>query len=78
MLSLSSKAISIFEDDERFKAVERAKDREDLFENYKEELEKKVHSNCHCDLLKKKIKQLNTNKNETRLWFARDTYSGRS
>lgn len=36
-----SKAISIFEDDERFKAVERAKDREDLFENYKEELEKK-------------------------------------
>ncbi|XP_071935640.1 pre-mRNA-processing protein 40A-like isoform X1 [Coffea arabica] len=36
-----SKAISTFEDDERFKAVERAKDREDLFENYKEELEKK-------------------------------------
>ncbi|XP_015166259.1 pre-mRNA-processing protein 40A-like isoform X1 [Solanum tuberosum] len=36
-----SKAISIFELDERFKAVERAKDREDLFEDYKEELEKK-------------------------------------
>ncbi|WMV55285.1 hypothetical protein MTR67_048670 [Solanum verrucosum] len=36
-----SKAISIFEHDERFKAVERAKDREDLFEDYKEELEKK-------------------------------------
>ncbi|GFZ16863.1 pre-mRNA-processing protein 40B [Actinidia rufa] len=36
-----SKAIAIFEDDERFKAVERAKDREDLFEDYIEELEKK-------------------------------------
>lgn len=36
-----SKAISIFEHDERFKAVERAKDREDLFEDYVEELEKK-------------------------------------
>ncbi|PHT61589.1 hypothetical protein T459_34563 [Capsicum annuum] len=37
-----SKAISIFEHDERFKAVERAKDREDFFEDYVEELEKKV------------------------------------
>ncbi|KAF3647276.1 hypothetical protein FXO38_18746 [Capsicum annuum] len=37
-----SKAISIFEHDEHFKAVERAKDREDLFEDYVEELEKKV------------------------------------
>ncbi|PHT74953.1 hypothetical protein T459_22230 [Capsicum annuum] len=36
-------AISIFEHDERFKAVERAKDREDLFEDYVEELEKKEH-----------------------------------
>ncbi|KAA8545747.1 hypothetical protein F0562_020802 [Nyssa sinensis] len=36
-----SKAITIFEDDERFKAVERAKDREDLFEDYMKELEKK-------------------------------------
>ncbi|XP_042506427.1 pre-mRNA-processing protein 40A-like isoform X2 [Macadamia integrifolia] len=36
-----SKAISMFEDDERFKAVERARDREDLFENYLVELEKK-------------------------------------
>ncbi|PHT32852.1 hypothetical protein CQW23_29189 [Capsicum baccatum] len=36
-----SKAISILEHDERFKAVERAKDREDLFEDYVEELEKK-------------------------------------
>ncbi|PHT69351.1 hypothetical protein T459_28838 [Capsicum annuum] len=37
------KAISIFEHDERFKAVERAKDREDLFEDYVEELEKKEY-----------------------------------
>ncbi|PHT28437.1 hypothetical protein CQW23_31950 [Capsicum baccatum] len=36
-----SKVISIFEHDERFKAVERDKDREDLFEDYVEELEKK-------------------------------------
>ncbi|KAM7470535.1 hypothetical protein LguiA_008718 [Lonicera macranthoides] len=36
-----SKAISVFEDDERFIAVERAKDREDLFEDYILELEKK-------------------------------------
>ncbi|PHU09948.1 hypothetical protein BC332_21808 [Capsicum chinense] len=33
---------NIFEHDERFKAVERAKDRKDLFEDYVEELEKKV------------------------------------
>ncbi|PHT97709.1 hypothetical protein BC332_33374 [Capsicum chinense] len=39
-----SKAISIFEHDERFKAVERAKDPEDLFEDYVEELEKKMSS----------------------------------
>lgn len=36
-----SKAIAIFEDDDRFKAVERAKDREDLFEDHLMELEKK-------------------------------------
>ncbi|KAJ4953294.1 hypothetical protein NE237_030126 [Protea cynaroides] len=36
-----SKAISMFEDDERFKAVERARDREDLFQNYLVELQKK-------------------------------------
>ncbi|KAM3289082.1 pre-mRNA-processing protein 40A [Capsicum chacoense] len=39
-----SKAISIFEHDERFKAVERAKDHEDLSEDYVEELEKKASS----------------------------------
>lgn len=33
-----SKAITIFEEDERFKAVERAKDRENLFEDYLVEL----------------------------------------
>nr|GMC83577.1 pre-mRNA-processing protein 40A [Ipomoea batatas]GMC87695.1 pre-mRNA-processing protein 40A [Ipomoea batatas] len=38
-----SKAISIFENDERYKAVERAKDREDLYQDYIEELDKKVN-----------------------------------
>ncbi|KAL1194306.1 Pre-mRNA-processing protein 40A [Cardamine amara subsp. amara] len=36
-----SKAMSLFENDERFKAVERARDREDLFDNYIVELERK-------------------------------------
>ncbi|XP_050215315.1 pre-mRNA-processing protein 40A isoform X2 [Mercurialis annua] len=36
-----SKAISLFETDERFKAVEKARDREDLFDNYVVELERK-------------------------------------
>ncbi|PPS03321.1 hypothetical protein GOBAR_AA17344 [Gossypium barbadense] len=36
-----SKAQSLFENDERFKAVERARDREDLFENYIVDLERK-------------------------------------
>ncbi|XP_074556481.1 pre-mRNA-processing protein 40A-like [Curcuma longa] len=36
-----SKAISIFEDDERFSAVERPREREDLFESYLVELQKK-------------------------------------
>lgn len=39
-----SKAIAIFEDDDRFKAVERAKDREDLFDDHVQELEKKERS----------------------------------
>lgn len=34
----------MFENDERFKAVERARDREDLFDNYMVELERKVTS----------------------------------
>ncbi|XP_039038776.1 pre-mRNA-processing protein 40A-like [Hibiscus syriacus] len=36
-----SKAIPMFEDDERYKAVEREKDRKDLFENYIDELRQK-------------------------------------
>lgn len=35
-------AILIFEDDDRFKAVERPKEREDLFDDRITELEKKV------------------------------------
>ncbi|KAM7280753.1 hypothetical protein ACFE04_007887 [Oxalis oulophora] len=36
-----SKAVSMFENDERFKAVERVRDREDLFDNYTVELGRK-------------------------------------
>ncbi|CAN6682305.1 unnamed protein product [Malus baccata var. baccata] len=36
-----SKAVSMFENDERFKAVERGRDREDLYESYVVELERK-------------------------------------
>ncbi|CAN0905788.1 Pre-mRNA-processing protein 40A [Linum grandiflorum] len=36
-----SKALSLFENDERFKAVEKSRDREDLFDNYVIELERK-------------------------------------
>lgn len=36
----------MFENDERFKAVERARDREDLFDNYMVELERKVKVFC--------------------------------
>ncbi|XP_033137854.1 pre-mRNA-processing protein 40A isoform X3 [Brassica rapa] len=38
---LTSKALSLFENDERFKAVDRPRDREDLFDNYIVELERK-------------------------------------
>ncbi|TKY57919.1 Pre-mRNA-processing protein 40A [Spatholobus suberectus] len=41
-----SKAISMFENDERFKAVERPRDREDLFESYMVELERKEKENA--------------------------------
>ncbi|RVX22424.1 Pre-mRNA-processing protein 40A [Vitis vinifera] len=37
-----SKAVDMFQDDERFKAVERSRDREDLFENFIMELQKKL------------------------------------
>lgn len=43
MVKLSYRKVeSIFEHDERFKAVERDRDRRDMFENYVEELQKKV------------------------------------
>lgn len=41
-LSYFSKAVTMFEDDERYKAVEREKDRKDFFENYIDELRQKV------------------------------------
>lgn len=40
--TMISKAVTMFENDERFKAVDRARDREDLFESYMVELERKV------------------------------------
>lgn len=39
---ITSKAVTVFEDDKRFKAVEREADREDLFRNYLVDLQKKV------------------------------------
>lgn len=42
MFFMISKAVTMFENDERFKAVERARDREDLYESYIVELERKV------------------------------------
>ncbi|XP_068649795.1 pre-mRNA-processing protein 40A-like [Aristolochia californica] len=42
-----SKAVALFEADERFNAVERARDREDLFESYLVELEKKERAKEH-------------------------------
>jgi hypothetical protein len=38
-----SKAVAIFENDERFKAVERDRDRKDMFDSFLEELVNKVH-----------------------------------
>jgi hypothetical protein len=40
---LLSKAVTLFENDERFKAVERERDRKDLIETYLQELEEKVN-----------------------------------
>ncbi|XP_071701687.1 pre-mRNA-processing protein 40A-like isoform X2 [Rutidosis leptorrhynchoides] len=39
-----SKAIALIEDDDRFKAIERSKDREDIFNDHVSELEKKERS----------------------------------
>ncbi|KAL2317863.1 hypothetical protein Fmac_031739 [Flemingia macrophylla] len=41
-----SKAMSMFENDDRFNAVERPRDREDLFESYMVELERKEKENA--------------------------------
>ncbi|RZL15316.1 MAG: hypothetical protein EOO89_13620 [Pedobacter sp.] len=51
-MCLNSKAVTIFENDERFTAVERNRDREDLFESYIVELERKVmvHQLCYLAL----------------------------
>lgn len=49
-LSPISKAVTMFENDERYKAVERARDREDLFESYIVELERKVTTGCFAIL----------------------------
>jgi hypothetical protein len=38
-----SKAVAIFENDERFKAVERDRDRKDMFDSFLEELVNKVY-----------------------------------
>lgn len=40
--------MAMFEDDERYKAVDRPSDREDLFQNYLVDLQKKV--SCAYDL----------------------------
>ena len=40
---LFSKVATLFENDERFKAVERERDRRDLIETYLQELEEKVY-----------------------------------
>lgn len=40
---LFSKVMAIFENDDRFKAVERERDRRDLIETYLEELSEKVY-----------------------------------
>ncbi|GMQ01204.1 hypothetical protein CsSME_00047922 [Camellia sinensis var. sinensis] len=54
-----SKAIAIIEDDERFKAVERAKDREDVFEDYIVELEKKERAKALEEHKRNRMEYLN-------------------
>lgn len=44
---ITSKAVTMFEDDKRFKAVEQEADREDLFRNYSVDLQKKVHNSVY-------------------------------
>lgn len=50
-----SKAVSMFEDDERFNAVERPRDREDLFHSYLDELLEKEKIKAREDLERNKI-----------------------
>ncbi|KAF8410256.1 hypothetical protein HHK36_002781 [Tetracentron sinense] len=50
-----SKAVTMFEDDERFKAVERGRDREDLYENYLVELQKKERTKALEDHKRNKM-----------------------
>ncbi|KAF3647278.1 hypothetical protein FXO38_18748 [Capsicum annuum] len=53
-----SKAISIIEHDEHFKAVEQAKDPEDLSENYVEKLENKEHAKALEEQKRNRVKYL--------------------
>lgn len=53
-----SKMISIFENDERYKAVERPKDREDLFEDHIKELERKERAKALEDHKRNKMEYL--------------------
>ncbi|XP_031118297.1 pre-mRNA-processing protein 40A isoform X3 [Ipomoea triloba] len=50
-----SKAVTMFEDDERFKAVEREADREDLFRNYLVDLQKKEKAKAQEDYRKNRL-----------------------
>ncbi|XAR52947.1 hypothetical protein NMG60_11021290 [Bertholletia excelsa] len=54
-----SKVIAIFEHDERFKAVERAKEREDIFEDYMDELDKKEKAKALEEHKRNRIEYLN-------------------
>lgn len=56
MIRGSSKALLMFEDDPRFLAVEKDREREELFEDYMVDLERKVCAfSCVCKI--------------TQLWF---------
>lgn len=50
-----SKAISMFEEDERFKAVERSSDREDLFDSYMEDLQKREKEKAQEELRRNRL-----------------------
>jgi len=55
----SSKALLMFEDDPRFVAVEKDREREELFEDYMVDLERKV---CALNLSRKDSASLNPKK----------------